>query len=40
MFGQLLDIIFLKTFNSEFSDIEMWFTDEITYITDITLVIN
>ena len=33
-FGQLLDIspkkfIFLKTFNSEFSYIEIWFTDQI-----------
>ena len=34
-FGQLLDIspkifIFLKTFNSEFSYIEVWFTDQIS----------
>ena len=33
-FGQLLDIsaknfLFLKTFNSEFSYIEVWFTDQI-----------
>ena len=33
LFGQLLDIwpksfIFLKTFNSEFSYIEVWFTDQ------------
>ena len=33
MFSQLLDIspktfIFLKTFNSEFSYIEVWFTDQ------------
>ena len=32
-FGQLLDIspknvVFLKTFNSEFLDIEVWFTDQ------------
>ena len=32
-FGQLLDIspknfIFLKTFDSEFSNIEVWFTDQ------------
>ena len=50
-FGQLLDIsskkfIFLKTFDSEFSYIELWFTDqnsnplEIEDKTDITLVIN
>ena len=50
-FGQLLDIspkdvIFLKTFNSEFSNIEVWFTDqnskplEIEDKTNITLVIN
>ena len=50
-FGQLLDIsskefIFLKTFDSEFSYIEVWFTDqssnplEIEDKTDITLVIN
>ena len=50
-FGQLLDIspknfIFLKTFNSEFSYIEVWFTDqnskplEIEDKMDIYLVIN
>ena len=50
-FGQLLDIspkkfMFLKTFNSEFSYIEVWFTDqnskplEIENKISITLVIN
>ena len=50
-FGQLLDIspknfIFLKTFNSEFSYIEIWFTDqpskplEIEDEINITLVLN
>ena len=50
-FGQLLDIspknfIFLKTFNSEFSYIEVWFTDqnskplEIEDKINITLAIN
>ena len=50
-FGQLLDIspknsIFLKAFNSEFSYIEVWFTDrnskslEIEDKINITLVIN
>ena len=50
-FGQLLDIstknfIFLKTFNSEFSNIEVWFADqnskplEIKDIINVTLVIN
>ena len=50
-FGQLLDIsqkkiIFLKTFNSEFSFIEVWFTEqsskpvEIRDKINITLVIN
>ena len=50
-FGQLLDIspknlIFLKTFNSEFSYISIWFTDqnskplEIEDKINITLVIN
>ena len=50
-FGQLLDIssknfIFLKTFDSEFSYIEVWFTDqnsnplEIGDKINITLVIN
>ena len=51
LFGQLLDIsstnfIFLKTFNSKFSYIEVWFTDqnykllEIEDKINITLVIN
>ena len=51
LFGLLLDIspktfIFLKTFNSEFSYIEVWFTDqnskplEIDDKINITLVIN
>ena len=51
LFGQLLDIppenfIFLKTFDSEFSYIEMWFTDQNSSPLDIedniniTLVIN
>ena len=51
LFGQLLDIspknfIFLKTFNSEFSYIEVWFTDqssktlEIEDKINIALVIN
>ena len=51
LFGQILDIlpqnfIFLKTVHSEFSYIEVWFTDqnsnplEIEYKTSITLVIN
>ena len=51
LFGQLLDIspksfIYLKTFNSEFSYIEVWFTDqnskplEIEDKIKITLVIN
>ena len=50
-FSQLLDIspqnaIFLKTFDSEFSNIELWFTDqnskplEIEDKINITLVIN
>ena len=50
-FGQLLDIssenvVFLKTFNSEFSYIEVWFTEqnskllEIEGKINITLVIN
>ena len=50
-FGQLLDIssknfVFLKTFNSEFSYIEVWFTDknskplEMQGKTNITLVIS
>ena len=51
MFGQLLDIstenfIFLKTFYSEFSYIEVWFTDQdssppkVEDKINITLVIN
>ena len=51
LFGQVLDIspkhfIFLKTFNSEFSYIELWFIDqnskllEIEDKLNITLVIN
>ena len=51
LFGQLLDIspknsIFLKTFNSEFSCIEVWFTDqnskplEVEDRINITLVIK
>ena len=51
LFGQLLDIspknsIFLKTFNSEFSCIEVWFTDQNSKLLEvedkinITLVIN
>ena len=47
-FGQLLSIspknfIFLKTFNSEFSYIEVWFTDQNSNpldIEDVTLVID
>ena len=47
-FGQLLatPLKFLKTFNSEFSHIEVWFTDqsseppEIEDKINITLVIN
>ena len=48
-FSSLLEIspandIFLKTFNSEFQDIEVWFTDqnsrslEIEYRINVTLV--
>ena len=51
LFGQLLDIspkmfLFLKIFNSDFSYIEVWFTDqnskplEIEDKVNITLVIN
>ena len=51
LFGQLLDllfknIIFLKTFNSEFSVIKVWFIDQSSKALDtedkinITLVIN
>ena len=44
-FGQLLDIllkksIFLKTFNSEFSYIEVWFTDQNSKTLDIEDRIN
>ena len=50
-FGQLADIapenfIFLKNFDSEFSYIEVWFTDQISNLLEmedkinITLVIN
>ena len=50
-FGQLLDIspknfIFLKTFDSKFSYIEVWFTDQSSTLLEIedkiniTLVIN
>ena len=50
-FGQLLDIsrqnfIFLKSFNSEFLCMEVWFTGqnfeppEMEYKTNITLLIN
>ena len=50
-FGQLLDIspknfIFIKTFDSEFSYIELWFTDQNSKLLEIednitvTLVIN
>ena len=51
MFGQLIDIspknfMFLETFDSEFSYIELWFTDQnseplnIEGKTNITLVLN
>ena len=51
LFGQLLNIlpenfVFLKTFNLEFSYIEVWFTDqnpkssEIEDKRNITLVVN
>ena len=51
LFGQLLDIspknfLFLKTFDSEFSYIEVWFTDqnskplEIEDKINVNLVIN
>ena len=50
-YGQLISIspnslIFLKTMNTEFSEIEIWFTDqnnnslEIEYNVHITLIIN
>ena len=49
--GQMLDIspenfIFLKTFDSEFSYVEVWFTDQMSNLLEIehkikiTLVIN
>ena len=51
LFGQLLDVspknfVFWKTFNSEFSYIEVWFTDQNSKVLEIedkikiTLVIN
>ena len=44
-FGQLLDIshknfIFLKTFNSEFSYIDVWFTDQSSKLLEIENKIN
>ena len=45
-YGQLISIIFLKTMNTEFSEIEMWFTDqnnnalEIEDNVNISLIIN
>ena len=44
-FGQLLDIsptnfLFLKTFNSEFSWIEVWFPDQNSKLLDIEDRIN
>ena len=44
-FGQLLDIspkhfLFLKTFNSEFLDIEVWFTDQNSKPLEIEVKIN
>ena len=50
-FGSLLEIspanhIFLKTFNSEYNEIEVWFTDqnskpsEIEYRINLTMVIK
>ena len=44
-FGQLLDIspkkfIFLRTFNSEFLSIEVWFTDQNSKLLDIEDKIN
>ena len=43
-FGQLLDIspknfIFLKTFNSEFSYIEVWFTDQNSKPLEISIIL-
>ena len=45
LFGQFLDIspknfIFLKTFNSEFSYIEIWFTDQNSKLLQIEDKIN
>ena len=39
-FGQMLDIspenfIFLKTFDSEFSYVEVWFTDQMSNLLEI-----
>ena len=44
-FGSLLEIfptndIFLKTFNSEFQDIEVWFTDQNSQPLEIKVRIN
>ena len=44
-FGQLLDIspkvfIFLKTFNTEFSYVEVWFTDQNSTLLEIEEKIN
>ena len=44
-FGKLLDIIsinfiFLKTFNSEFSYTEVWFTDQISKPLEIEVKVN
>ena len=44
-FGQLLDIslekfLFLKTFNSEFSYVEVWFTDQNSKLLEIEDKIN
>ena len=45
LFGQLLDILlknylFLKTFNLEFSYIEVWFTEKISKLLEIKEKIN
>ena len=51
VFGSLLEIsppnhVFLKTFNSEFQEIKIWFTDqtskrvEVEYKTNMTLIIK
>ena len=44
-FGSLLKIlpknhIFLKTFNSEFQEIKIWFTDENSYPLEVANKIN